>query len=91
MTTKTLYVQTAFKLGLSQYELAEFGLKTLEKWNKELDSSSMNDMLKQVLPLLSDYLQSNIKGLKFCFHSSYSAANLSSPLKMTDEIFIPHI
>ena len=51
----------------------------------------MNDMLKQVLPLLSDYLQSNIKGLKFCFHSSYSAANLSSPLKKTDEIFIPHI
>lgn len=91
MTTKTLYVQTAFKLGLSQYELAELGLKTLEKWNEELDSSSMNDMLKQVLPLLNDYLQSNIKGLKFHFHFSYSAANLFSPLKKTDGIFISHI
>lgn len=91
MTTKGLYVQTAFKLGLSQFELAELGLQTLEKWNEELDSSSMNDMLKQVLPLLNDYLQSKINGMEFQFHCNYSAASLSSTLKKTEEITFPHI
>ena len=55
-------LQTAFNIGLSQYEHAEFGLKTLEKWNEQLDSNEMEEILKQVLPCLDDYLQSNIKG-----------------------------
>jgi len=50
-------------LGLTHFELADFGLTTLEKWNKcasSSDTDGFKELLFDILPSLDDYLRSEL-------------------------------
>ena len=54
-------------MGLTHFELADFGLTTLEKWNTSAslsDADGFKELLFEVLPSLDDYLRSELNDAK---------------------------
>lgn len=52
-----------FTIGKSYLPLAEMGIDTLERWQESIESDSMDNLLKKVLPHLDTFLRSkSLKG-----------------------------
>ncbi|XP_066926586.1 DNA-dependent protein kinase catalytic subunit-like [Clytia hemisphaerica] len=85
-----------FELGLTQFELADVALSTLEKWYKESCSDrnhtqDMNDLLSEILPSLDDYLRSELNSNEPNEDFSISKASMTRSEKKVKRVPIRYL